>query len=204
MWCRPSCRRAYGDPEAFAFLNTDPLTDEPVRYNPCEALHYVVNLKHAPPGELEDVQRAIEMTSEASGIEFLYEGETSESPTARRPLYQPRRYGRRWAPILIGWLPQLELGRTISFEHPAGRGGSGYARNEDGELVYVSGQVVLNADVDLDAGFGPGNNWGTCSFTRSATSWDSPMSTTDFRSCTATFRTTRPSGGQETETAFAD
>src|SRR5687767_7669253 len=50
-----------GDPERgtdFAFLSRAP-SGEPVRWNPCDPIHYVVNASLAPTGSLDDVHEAI-------------------------------------------------------------------------------------------------------------------------------------------------
>ena len=49
----------------FSFMAT--LGGEPVRWNPCEPIHYVVNLGAAPAGSLQDVQDAVLRISSATG-----------------------------------------------------------------------------------------------------------------------------------------
>ena len=50
------------------------LGDRPVRWNPCEPIHYVVNLGAAPDGSLQDVQDAVLRISSATGIAFASTG----------------------------------------------------------------------------------------------------------------------------------
>ncbi|MDQ3941470.1 MAG: matrixin family metalloprotease [Actinomycetota bacterium] len=151
--------RSGGSAESFGFLRTDPVTGRPVRYNPCEALHFVINLEHAPAGGVDDVGRGIRMMSAESGIELVLDGETTERPSPRRPLYQPRRYtSERWAPVLLAWVPQNEL--LPRGRHPAGSGGSVATPNRKGRLVYVTGTITLNADAPLLPGYDLGNTWG--------------------------------------------
>src|SRR5512134_161215 len=61
------------DPSAhrdeYRFIDRDREGD-PVRWNPCEPVHYVVNAAQAPPGSLEDVQEAVRRISAATGIAF--------------------------------------------------------------------------------------------------------------------------------------
>src|SRR5919106_3133618 len=106
-----------GDPEPgtdFAFLSRTS-SGGPVRWNPCEPIHYVVNASLAPPGSVADVHEAVESISAATGIAFEYERITDEEPTAYREAFQPDRYGDRWVPVLIAWAdPNVS---DIPFEH---------------------------------------------------------------------------------------
>lgn len=148
-----------GDPDAFDFLKYDPKSEGPVRYNPCESLPYVINPEGAPEGGIEDIKEGMTLVSEVTGIEFVYDGTTREPLDAQRPIYQPTRYGRaRWAPLILGWVPEDEL--LLKGRHAIGAGGSASATNGSGNLVYVSGIVTLNGDLALPTGFGPGKTWG--------------------------------------------
>ncbi len=141
------------DGRGFLFLDRTGRGD-PTRWNPCEAIHYVVNASLAPPGSIGDVHEAVEMISQATGIAFAYEGVTDEQASAYREEFQPDRYGDRWAPVLIAWAdPDAS---DISFEH-GGDVAAGVAvpkmpsmRYED---VYVSGWIALNAEDPNPPGF---------------------------------------------------
>jgi hypothetical protein len=152
-----TAEEALADPRGFKFLSLDPATHTPVRYNPCAPLPYVINPASAPSGGLNDVHQAIELTAAASGLEFVYEGETDEPVGGNRPPFLPDRYGRRWAPILIGWIPHDS---RIFDVHDVGVAGSTIVRNGAGRLVYVSGSIVLNGAEQLANGFAPGKTWG--------------------------------------------
>src|SRR5438309_2024832 len=56
----------------------------PVRYNPCQVVHYVVNLSEAPARALTDVESSLGRISAATGIPFAYDGTTSELPSTNR------------------------------------------------------------------------------------------------------------------------
>jgi hypothetical protein len=148
------------DPRGFRFRHVTEETGEPVRYNPCAPTHYVINPRNAPAGGVDDVHTAVRMTSQATGLKFVYDGTTDEVFVHPRDSYQPDRYGERWAPILISWksdlpgLPAHEAGRR-----PLGMGGSSYSPNSDDALVYVSGAVTFHSTADLRSGFG-GRTWG--------------------------------------------
>lgn len=145
------------DPRGFRFAAVDPETGRPARYNPCEPLHYVVNTTNAPPSALDDVQEAARLTAEVTGIEIVFEGATNEPSSKTRRVYIPELYGERWAPILIGW---TGFDPAVFREHDVGIAASDVVENDAGELVYVSGQMILNAGERLSAGFGAGRTWG--------------------------------------------
>jgi hypothetical protein len=126
----------------------------PARWDPCSPIHYVVETGWMPAGGRADLAASLHRLSSASGLTFVDDGDTDERPGQDRAAYQPARYGKRWAPLLIGWLPpeatDLGLGHgvagvTVAVAIPSSHGGS-----------IVTGQVVLDADHQLPAGFGPG------------------------------------------------
>lgn len=130
----------------------------PARWDPCRPVHYVVQAGAVPSGGRADLAEALTRLSSASGLRFVDDGDTAELPGRRRESYQPQRYGHRWAPVLIGWVPpeatDLPLGGgvqgiTSAVALPGGGGGS-----------LVTAQVVLDASHPLHAGFGPGQTDG--------------------------------------------
>jgi hypothetical protein len=126
----------------------------PVRWNPCQPIHYVVDPGAAPPGSLQDVQDAVLKVSAATGIAFVYDGLTDEVPSRARAAFQPDRYGDRWAPVLIGWVDP----RTSSFDFdPNGREAAGVAGpitpTAGPDDIYVSGTVAINAADPNPPGF---------------------------------------------------
>ena len=137
----------------FLFLDR---TDQgaPTRWNPCEPIHYVVNASLAPPGSIADVHEAVRRISAATGIAFVFEGVTDEEASIYREVFQPDRYGPRWAPVLIAW---TDPGNSdIPFQR-GNRVAAGVAvpdipstRFED---VYVSGWIAINADDPNPPGF---------------------------------------------------
>jgi hypothetical protein len=148
------------DPRGFRFRHVTEGSGTPVRFNPCAPIHYVINPDNAPAGGIQDVHTAVRMTSEATGIEFVYDGATDEVFEHPRASVQKDLYGERWAPILVSWVPQLpDLLLTESGGSPLGLGGSNFATNSDGDIVYVSGAATFQASADLRPGFG-GRTWG--------------------------------------------
>ena len=130
----------------------------PARWDPCQPISYVVQDGWIPAAGRSDLAEALRRLGGASGLEFVDEGDTDELPSRARAAYQPERYGDRWAPLLLGWVPpaatDLGLGNgvqgiSLSVAVPGRTGPS-----------LVSGQVVLDAGNRLAPGFGPGTTDG--------------------------------------------
>jgi Matrixin len=142
--------------EGYRFLGLDPGSMEPVRFDPCNAIHYVINRELAPVRGVKDVHEAAAKTAAATGIQFVFDGFTDELPDDNRDIYQPERYGDRWAPILVAWQPgeyDPDDVHTVGLAYPRTQ------ENGDGQLVLVSGQMVLNSSETLSSGF-VGWTWG--------------------------------------------
>ena len=149
-------------PFNYSFLFTTPDGCRPIRFNPCEPIHYIVNPADAPPGGVEDVRQAFRLIAEAGGYTFVDDGMTdSDRFDFGRQAYNPALYGERWAPIVVSWSRLGSQGRNDVII--AGRG--------NGQVVegaIVTGMLDLNADARIDAsretpipsGFGEGISWG--------------------------------------------
>ena len=130
----------------------------PARWDPCTPIRYVVNPAWIPHAGRADLAEALRRIADASGLRFVDEGDTDELPARTRAAYQPDRYGQRWAPLLVAWVPSestdLGLGNGVQGVSMAvavpGRAGPS----------LVSGQVALDASRRLAAGFGPGTTDG--------------------------------------------
>ncbi|HEY2428612.1 MAG TPA: matrixin family metalloprotease [Acidimicrobiales bacterium] len=151
-----SARPSAGNPGSFTYLVTND-DGSPVRYNSCQAIHYVTNMDGAPAGASGLVAGALARITAATGITFVNDGSTTEVPSAERSAYQPARYGQRWAPVLIAWSNPavsdlLPGGDTI------GEGGSSWVQAGSGPKVYVTGEAVLDSanTAGLPATFGSG------------------------------------------------
>lgn len=133
---------------AYAFLRTQAGTGEPVRFNPCEPLHYVVNPEGAPPGAVEAIAAATREIGGEAGITFVYDGTSDERPALRQDgdrlvverEYPPPGSGSRWPPVLFFWPedPERDLPPTA-----LGAGGPSVVAFE-GKVQYVTGSVVLD------------------------------------------------------------
>jgi hypothetical protein len=126
-----------------AFTAMQPGGDDPVAYDPCRPIAYVVNDRTAPQGAAAMIEEAIAEVSSNTGLRFEYEGLTDERPTWDRSAFQEDRYGDRWAPVLVAWTDDVEdpgLAETI-----IGRGGSTSVPGiGTKERAYVSGMVTLD------------------------------------------------------------
>jgi hypothetical protein len=129
-----------GGAHGFVSFQTDGVT--PVAYDPCRLIHYVVRPDGAPAGGEEIVHAAITRLSEATGLQFVHDGPTDEAPSRDREIYQPDRYGNRWAPVLIAW--ETEEQNPALVGDVVGEGGSVAVSLGDGPRIYLSGTVSLD------------------------------------------------------------
>ncbi len=126
--------------DGYGFLGTQPNSQEPITWDPCRPIRYVV--RGTPPeGGGKALRSAFEEISRVTGFRFVYGGRTSEPAGSRLP-YQPERYGERWAPLLVSWSDTAE---SPHLEEDV----IGYATHESvparsGRLTYVTGQLVLD------------------------------------------------------------
>lgn len=158
-------------PKDYTFLRVKEDGCSPVRFNPCEPIHYIQNSAVAPPFAVENVRESFKRLGAATGITFVDDGFTDE--TTRAGPYVPSRYPARWAPILILWdhfPPEQTSGRSQVF------GNTGIMREGD---ITVSGRLRFNVDAyndelskePLQAGFGPPSGSGTGAIGRNNLQW---------------------------------
>ena len=96
-------------PHSFENLNAD---GTPVRWNPCQAIHYQVNLDNAPPNALADTKESIARVSSATGIRIVYDGpttRTADQQTGGAFQFDVPPGGGRWDPLLISWVPHSHV-----------------------------------------------------------------------------------------------
>ena len=130
-----------GGTHAFVSFQTDGVT--PVAYDPCRPVHYVIRPDGAPSGGEGLVREAVARISQVTGLQFVYRGATDEAPVAERELFQPDRYGRRWAPVLIAW--ETDETNPALAGDVVGEAGSVPASLGEGPRVYLTGTVSLDA-----------------------------------------------------------
>lgn len=131
-----------------AFLHTDAAGD-PVGYDPCRPVRWVVRPDGVPPGGDQVVAEALATVSAATGLQLEPAGTTDEAPVRDRAILQPERYGSDWAPLLIAWADQDEVPELAG--QVAGVGGSAVVPGADGTGSWLAaGRLVLDRD-DLGA-----------------------------------------------------
>jgi hypothetical protein len=119
----------------------------PVRWNPCQAIEYQLDLIEAPRGARAAIQAAIDRTSEATGIAFTSDGDTDRTA---QELFDSSFFAdvlhSVYRPVLITAVSHetfRDLGassRAVAFAHPE-EGARSLADQ------YVSGLVVVDGEV---------------------------------------------------------
>jgi hypothetical protein len=125
------------DAGSYAFVATS-ADGEPVGWDHCEPIHYVVNPAGAPDEWKDIVTEGIGAVSNASGFDFQYDGTSVERSFEERvsdPDGPP--------PVLIAWANSNEVPDLAG--STAGIGG-GTPMRVGGRVRYVSGIVVLDTD----------------------------------------------------------
>jgi hypothetical protein len=149
-------------PFNYSFLFTTPDGCRPIRFNPCEPIHFVINPADAPARGVEDVREGFRIIAEAGGYTFVDDGLTdSDRFDFGRLAYNPARYGERWAPIVVSWGRLGSQGRNDVII-----AGMGNGHVVDGAII--TGMLNLNVDARIDAsretpippGYGEGISWG--------------------------------------------
>lgn len=146
---RPAGRHAY----SFMAVSSG---GTPFRWDPCSPIRYQVDLAGMPESVLDDVHEAVRLTADASGLRFEYQGlvertspldliETLDfvSSAADGPL--------GWSPVLITFGSQEVFDRMGAPPDAAGLGMPVTSRYDPDQ--FVSGLIVINADLPLASGF---------------------------------------------------
>lgn len=139
----------YGSPPDFtpgageyAFLQTQRGSDEPVGYDPCEPIEYVVNTAGAPRSWESLVRTSVAHTEWATGLDFVFHGSTEDRP------FNPRQASSltlRDQPVIIGWADSDEFPELAG--DVAGLGGSVGVVDGFGRQYFDTGSVVLDTEV---------------------------------------------------------
>lgn len=127
-------RRAGGH---YAFIKTQPGSHNPVTYDPCQPIPYVINARGGPADTTEIVEAAIARISAASGLEFTDHGRTDDTD------FEHREPGD---PVLIGFVGPATLKKMSKEDRAVGLGGSTAVGGDIGRFVYRTGMVALRSD----------------------------------------------------------
>lgn len=130
--------------DAYRFVSLQDDGVRPVAYDPCRPVHVVVRPQGEPAGGREVLTEAFARLSAVTGLQFVQDGETDEAPASDRPVYQPDRYGDRWAPVLVAWVTPEENPDLAGWT--AGQAGSTRVGVVGGDEVLVTGTVQLDAE----------------------------------------------------------
>ena len=129
--------------QSFAFTSRQDGSLNPVAFSPCRPIHYVVRPDNAPSDGDAVITRAIVAVSVATGLRFVFDGTSTEPVVVQRKPYQPKRYGDRWAPVLVAWATVDEVPDFGA--DAAGVAGAQRVTPKGGPTVYVTGEVFLDA-----------------------------------------------------------
>ncbi|TFV67927.1 UNVERIFIED_ORG: matrixin family metalloprotease [Bacillus sp. AZ43] len=138
---RPLPAPPEGGPHVFVAFQADGVT--PVAYDPCRPVHYVVRPDNAPEGGEQIVHEAFARIGQITGLRFVHDGTTDEPSTTDRQVFQPDRYGDRWAPVLVAW--ETEEQNPALAGDTVGQAGSVSVSLGKGPQIFVSGTVSLDA-----------------------------------------------------------
>lgn len=129
----------------YAFLQTQRGSDEPVGYDPCEPIEYVVSTAGAPSDWESLVRTSIAHTEWATGLDFVFHGSTDDRPFKAR---QASSLTLRNQPVIIGWGDSDEFPDLAG--DVAGLGGSVGVVDDFGRQYFDTGSVVLDTEVFTD------------------------------------------------------
>jgi hypothetical protein len=130
-------------PHSFVDLEPD---GDPVAWDPCDPIPYVVNPRLAPEGAEGILHEAIAEVEAATGLVFVDEGTTDEVVPVGdqgRADTDPARYGDGWSPVLISW---TDAEASPDLEGNAGLALPSWQEAASGERVYVTGYIEMAGD----------------------------------------------------------
>jgi hypothetical protein len=123
----------------YAFTMTQPGSHQPVGWDPCSTIPYVVNPDGAPDDWQDLVADGTHDLEQATGLRFRDGGTTGDRDFRDRTGL----FGKP-EPVLIGWATETEMPDLAG--DVAGLGGSAAIESRPGHLTYVTGMVALDRD----------------------------------------------------------
>jgi hypothetical protein len=141
-------RHAGGSAKDHTFLYR--INGNPVRWDPCRAVHYRVDLDEAPRGALADVKETLRRISQPTRIQFRYDGRTH---------YIPGSSASQTGPLVIAWAKPTETTLPLG-GGTLGEGGGTYTYGTGEKPHITTGYAVLDATAHLAPGFGAGQTEG--------------------------------------------
>ncbi len=141
-----------------------PLHDgSPAAWEPCRTVRWAVNPAGAPPGGVTDVERAVRLTAQVTGLVLVPVGTTSAVP--QQSWLRPGGWPTGTADLVVAWAVPARDGVALPAESDLLTGSAAvggwaaeHVRAGTGPAAQITrGYVVLDADADADfvAGFAP-------------------------------------------------
>jgi hypothetical protein len=142
----------------------DTVTGEPILFDPCRPIYWVVNPSNEPPGSRQLLMDAFDTIQEHTGLFFIFAGESNERWTQTR---DPRNHGyanvdSSWKPVIVWYLEEEEFG-VAADSWDLGGDTAGFAGNypvsssgRATSVVAVSGEITMDAtwsESIADAGY---------------------------------------------------
>jgi hypothetical protein len=126
----------------------------------CLPIHYVINPSHAPTGGLTDVHAATTQLTAVSGLRFVYDGLTNESPSEARPTRPPAGSANASQPVLVAWSTPDNVAAFRASTKVVGFAWSSWTDDSSHYRRFNSGWVYLNASRTKPSGFVDRHAWG--------------------------------------------
>ncbi|MDM7832545.1 matrixin family metalloprotease [Cellulomonas edaphi] len=126
----------------------------PVTWSPCRPIHYVVRTAGAPARFASDVAAVFAELEAATGLHVVDDGVSDEAVGWDRQDYQPDRYGKRWAPVLVEFASAAQVPELAGPVGGVG-GARSYADRTTGRISYITGTAIFDSDL-LDSRFSRG------------------------------------------------
>lgn len=118
----------------YTIVKTD-LAGEPVTYDPCQPIGFVINPDGAPADYMSFIKPAINAAQQASGLKFVYQGTTTATFDSRQHTAIPE-------PIVIAFPTTLDSSQAT--DDTVGLGGSAWVTvNGAVQPHYVTGSIAL-------------------------------------------------------------
>lgn len=135
------------DSGPYRFMSMRDGEDAPMTFDPCRVQYVTINRADQPAGAEGLIEDAFAELTQRTGLKFEIEADTDEPVSMDRKTYQPDRYGKRWAPIVVWWTNPAEAGvlagAVIGAAGPAGVELTTSLGSK--ESAYVSGAVFLDS-----------------------------------------------------------
>jgi hypothetical protein len=130
--------------KGYAFVSKQADKKTGVTWSPCRPVRWVLRAEGQAPRDGDRMLReAFARLAEETGLDFEYLGTTTEKYADKRKAYQPSRYGKNWAPVLVSW-SSLKDDPALAGD-VLGRAGPLWVVSDSGDRTFISGTVSLDA-----------------------------------------------------------